>query len=58
MTVSMGKMKELMIELRNQNPDCDDYEYLYNEWLKQFEVKENKVKKLKANKHGKKEDLN
>jgi hypothetical protein len=46
----MGRVKELLIDLHNQNPQIDDYDYLYNEWLKQFEPKQ-KVKKLKTKKN-------
>ena len=50
-------MKELMIDLHNQNPEIDDYDYLYNEWLKQFEPdKKVKVKKFKSEKNGKRKE--
>ena len=48
-----------MIDLHNQNPEIDDYEYLYNEWLKQFEPdKKIKVKKFKADKNDRKNKSN
>jgi hypothetical protein len=52
----MGRVKELLIDLHNQNPEIDDYDYLYNEWLKQFEPdkKSIKIKKFKADKNGNK----
>jgi hypothetical protein len=57
-----GKMSNLMLELQEQNPDNDDYDYLYNEWLKQFEPDKKskiKIKKFKADKNGnRKESIN